>query len=382
MRIKTQMAYKAEDEKADRSRPEQKEFRNQARWTRDEVKMLHDNFESFVHEHEINPANINSFLFGKDHQSRAKRKSLGFTQSLAKGLNNKTGVAAVKKIKQERLAVHHGKFSEDELKQLSRLQRKYGNKWMEIGLLMGRDHSVLAAKHYAVSSVKAEKQKFGLWTEKEIKAFNKAIASFEIDQNRKRHQRTNISWETVARAVGTRSFEQCKAYYTSTFAVEKSEGRFRIGRWDDREVNKLKYAIAYSDIEWKDCTLTAYCYDCVKISRFIGTRTPRQCAVQVRRLLKSKKKNDIKQIISNCSFKEQKSYDWGQSQNCKLIKAVKEGSDESSIDWFAVSELFSGKYPIDFLRNKWHLLKVSVSNYQICHFQEVIDNLCVKFDVS
>ena len=355
-------------------------FRDKEKWSSAELKILHENFESFVTVHKIKDSR--SFLFSNDRYTRKKKRSLGFREHMINGLSHRTRCAVVNKLKTELVSIKRGSLSRDEIEELCALQKTCGNHWREIACAMSRDKDILSQKYHRVTAQNElrKKQNFGRWNAKETRDFNVALNSCNINGNRKRHERTKINWKVVSQTVGTRSTLQCKSRYERTVASKQS-GRFQYGEWDDNEIERLKYAIGYHDgIHYNKKVLCGFNW--MKISNFIGTRSAKQCQFKSYSLLKTKDKKESNQLFEKLSFREQKSHYWDQSCNEKLLVALKEESDEISVDWRRVQYHFKDNYPIHFLRNKWYLLKVSQANYQICNFEKLIDNLCELFSVD
>ena len=183
-------------------------FKDKERWSSSEVKILHENFESFLQMNKIKDKH--NFLYSNDPETRAKRVSLGFVEHMINRLTHKTRRAVIYKIKREILTLKHGNLSKNEIEELCLLQRSCGNRWMEIARIMGRNPDRLGQKYERVSAENKlkDRQRFGKWTQKEITAFNKAIDSLKVNYNclnRKRHQKTKIDWKAVSNAVGSRS---------------------------------------------------------------------------------------------------------------------------------------------------------------------------------
>ena len=353
-------------------------FIDKARWSSAELKILHENFESFVKMHKIKDSK--SFLFSNDLYAKRKKKSLGFSEHMNNRLDNRTKSAVLSKIKEELTSLKQGSLSLNEIEELFALQKICGNRWMEIACAMGRNKNRLSQKYYRVTACDEvkDKQKLGRWSAQETKDFNAAIDSFKVSGNRKRREKTKIDWSAVSKTVGTRSIFQCKTKYEQTLAANESKRKFRTGNWDDSEIKRLKYAIGYDDIANRKA-LGLRGFDWIKISQFVGARSSRQCFTKSCRLLKVKEKKESKHLIQKLSFREQKVHYWDDSCNKKLLKALRDENDENSIDWHGVQDQFDENYPIHFLKNKWYLLKVSKPNYQICSFEQLIDHLCKSF---
>ena len=200
-------------------------FIDKARWSLAELKILHENFESFVKMHKIK--NSKSFLFSNDLYAHAKRKkkSLGFSEHMNNRLDNRTKSDGLSKIKEK---LKQGSLSLNEIEELFALQKICGNRWMEIARAMGRNKNHLSQKYYRVTACDEvkDKQKLGRWSAQETKDFNAAIDSFKVSGNRKRREKTKFDWSAVSKTVGTRSIFQCKAKYEQTLATNESKRKF------------------------------------------------------------------------------------------------------------------------------------------------------------
>ena len=355
-------------------------FLDKEKWSSAELKILHENFESFVTMHKIKDSK--SFLFATDQSTKKKKKSLGFYEHMNNRLDKRTRHAVIKKIKQQLLSLKHGRLSVNEIKELCALQKTCGNRWREIACAMGRDSDALSQNYKRITAQRElkDEQKFGKWNAEETKKFIIAVDLFKVNNNRRRHERTKIDWKRVSQAVGTRSILQCKEKYFKTLTTKQKRGKFQYGKWDEQEIAKLKYAIGYDDIH---CHTKTRCgFDWIKISEFVGARSSKQCMVKCYALLKAKEKTVSNQLLQKLSFREQKLHYWDQSYNKKLLKALKDENDETSIDWQNVKDQFYENYPIWLLKSKWYSLKVSQPNYQIRSFEKLIDNLCESLSVD
>ena len=356
-------------------------FKDSAIWTAEELQQLHKNLHYIIKTKKIR--DINSYIVGRDF---TRRKRDGFFQFITLGLNNRTVDSAMKRIKRELTVIRRGKFSDSETKHMLHLQKTIGTKWNEMGRIMGRDPSVLHHKcsYYPGSAGKSEKNQQN-WSQGDVKALTDAIDKFREDSNGAlatgRRLKSKIDWKQVSEAVGTKSVKQCMTKYARcALGLKKGEQKFNSGKWDERETKRLHYAIGFGDVEPENFSFNGYSW--INISNFVGTRTPTQCERHVYALLKTKRREAFKKQILKCSFKEEKTYNWDQSCDIKLISALRQGDDELSIDWPNICNQFNNKYPFNFLKKRWHLLKVLVPKYQLCNFEEVIDYLLVKFNVT
>ena len=217
----------------------------------------------------------------------------------------------------------------------------------------------------------------------EVQRFNEALSAESLkngkNENRKRWSSTKINWNVVSKTVGSRSVKQCmKRYHTASFAVEKFKGRYKLGKWDDQEVERLKYAATCHEHQ----THLFKVFNWNNISNYVITRCPIQCETKFKHLSELKQKETSKQLLLRCSFKKEKLHDWSQSCDTKLLHILRQEDDESSVDWFDICDQFHNNYPIKFLKHRWHLLKTSTANYQIHSFQEVVDSLCETYDMN
>jgi hypothetical protein len=99
--------------------------------------------------------------------------------------------------------VHKGlKWTEDELIKLVEAYRTYGPDWSRIVPLFPSRTLEEVRKHFS-NNVSLE-MRTGKWRVEEIQRFNSAFSNY------------GDRWDEVARAVKTRTCEQCKAYYKNT----------------------------------------------------------------------------------------------------------------------------------------------------------------------
>ena len=361
-------------------------FRDSRRWHDAELSRLHDNFNDFIKMHKIK--DIESFLF---RHGRLYKQSLGYYEHIIAGLSNRTKRSANRRLKQELMTKKRGRLSEVDIEELLLWKKDCRNlSWTEIGLIMGRGKDVLLTKYkYSNISRKADETKdksnsrSGRWDLQELQRFNEALAAESLkngkNENRKRWSSTKINWNVVSKTVGSRSVLQCmKRYQSASFAVGKFRGRYKLGKWDDQEVERLKYAATCHEHQ-------AHLFKALNsdnISNYVKTRCPVQCYSKFKHLSELKQKETSKQLLLRCSFKKEKLYGWSQSCDTKLISILKQEDDESSVDWFDICDQFHNNYPIKFLKHRWHLLKTSTENYQILSFQEVVNSSCQTYDTS
>ena len=118
------------------------QFRDSSRWNDAELRRLHDNFNDFIKTHKIK--DIEGFLFGR---RRPYKQSLGYYEHIIAGLNNRTKSSANRRLKQELMTKKRGRLLENDIEELLFWKKDCRNlSWPEIGLIMGRNKSVLHAK--------------------------------------------------------------------------------------------------------------------------------------------------------------------------------------------------------------------------------------------
>ena len=343
-------------------------FKDTARWTPQELQQLHKNLQYIIKTKSIR--NINSYVCGKDY---TKRRVDGFFQLITLGLKNRSVESAMQRIKRELIVKKRGRFSDSEIKEMLHLRKTLGKKWIDMALIMGRDSAVLHHKYSYYSASAEKKQK--KWSPDEVKALTDAIDKF---RKRSNGRKSKIDWKQVSEAVSTRDVKQCMTKYAHC-ALGLKRRKFNSGKWSDKETKRLQYAVGYADIDPENFSFTGYSW--INISNFVGTRSPVQCERHLYALLKTKRREASKQRILKYSFKEKAVYNWNQSCDIKLLSALKQDNDELSTDWLNICEQFNNEYPVNFLKEKWHLLKVSVPKYQLCNFEEVVEHL-VKFNLT
>nr|XP_023822616.1 transcription termination factor 1 isoform X2 [Salvelinus alpinus] len=108
---------------------------------------------------------------------------------------------------------YKGRFTEEELHTLKKLQTLHGNKWAKISTLTGRSESALEKRFAQMSANK------GAWTKEELKRLMEAVRKHLVGQAepgsgpatiRKDKLYNNIPWTDVCQTVETRHSSQCR----------------------------------------------------------------------------------------------------------------------------------------------------------------------------
>ncbi|XP_055793651.1 transcription termination factor 1-like isoform X1 [Salvelinus fontinalis] len=108
---------------------------------------------------------------------------------------------------------YKGRFTEEELHTLKKLQTLHGNKWAKISTLTGRSESALEKRFTQMSANK------GAWTKEELKRLMEAVRKHLVGQAepgsgpatiRKDKLYNNIPWTDVCQTVETRHWSQCR----------------------------------------------------------------------------------------------------------------------------------------------------------------------------
>uniref|UniRef100_A0A3B3RX30 Transcription termination factor 1, tandem duplicate 1 n=1 Tax=Paramormyrops kingsleyae TaxID=1676925 RepID=A0A3B3RX30_9TELE len=133
---------------------------------------------------------------------------------------------------------YKGRYTEDELKKLNKLQNLYGNNWMKISELTGRSNISLEKRFSQIAHKKGE------WTVSEQKKLMRIIKEYMVTQVepkdgpsgltiRKEKLYSNVPWKSVSEGMETRSWVQCRVKWLYEMDVEDS-----------------------SDVKWEDLTFT------------------------------------------------------------------------------------------------------------------------------
>uniref|UniRef100_A0A4W5KW14 Uncharacterized protein n=1 Tax=Hucho hucho TaxID=62062 RepID=A0A4W5KW14_9TELE len=123
---------------------------------------------------------------------------------------------------------YKGKFTEEELHSLKKLQTLHGNKWAKISALTGRSQSALAKRFSQMSTNK------GAWTEEELKRLMEAVRKHLVGQAepgsepatiRKDKLYNNIPWTDVCQMVETRHWSQCRIKWLGVLKHKMAHGQ-------------------------------------------------------------------------------------------------------------------------------------------------------------
>ncbi|XP_055761039.1 transcription termination factor 1-like [Salvelinus fontinalis] len=178
---------------------------------------------------------------------------------------------------------YKGRFTEEELHSLKKLQTLHGNKWATISELTGRSESALEKRFAQMSANR------GAWTEEELKRLMEAVRKHLVGQAepgsgpatvRKDKLYNNIPWADVCQAVETRHCSQCRIKWLAVLKHKMAYGQPVFsggttslqGKVDLIKALSAKQIEDAADIDWEE------------IAYSIGNVTPRYIQTHYYRL--------------------------------------------------------------------------------------------------
>uniref|UniRef100_A0A8C7SLH8 Myb-like domain-containing protein n=1 Tax=Oncorhynchus mykiss TaxID=8022 RepID=A0A8C7SLH8_ONCMY len=123
---------------------------------------------------------------------------------------------------------YKGRFSEDELYSLKKLQTLHGNNWVKISQLTGRSETPLRKRFSQIFA------NLGSWGEEELKRLMEAVRDHllgQVEPGRghatvsKDQLYNNIPWTVVCRRVKTRHRDQCRMKWLGVMAYKMAHGQ-------------------------------------------------------------------------------------------------------------------------------------------------------------
>ncbi|XP_023665326.2 uncharacterized protein [Paramormyrops kingsleyae] len=163
---------------------------------------------------------------------------------------------------------YKGRYTEDELKKLNKLQNLYGNNWMKISELTGRSNISLEKRFSQIAHKKGE------WTVSEQKKLMRIIKEYMVTQVepkdgpsgltiRKEKLYSNVPWKSVSEGMETRSWVQCRVKWMAILKQKMTCGAdVYKGRKSLQAKIRLIRALYEmdvedsSDVKWEDLTFT------------------------------------------------------------------------------------------------------------------------------
>lgn len=186
------------------------------KWTKEEDEILTNNWERFISE---NPFKDPMRLFNYKTELQVTDESQGFSHiqkfkgetkfyiQLSKNLNRSVGSCYNRGRKLFRKCIYkQGPLSEEEIIQLEKLHKKYGNKWSLIGEKMGRSGQSLI--DFRTRQVKEFNK--GPWSEEETDQLHEAILKVTKAKDLSEVGFKELPWNKIAELVPTRLSEQCR----------------------------------------------------------------------------------------------------------------------------------------------------------------------------
>ncbi|XP_014008756.1 transcription termination factor 1 isoform X3 [Salmo salar] len=178
---------------------------------------------------------------------------------------------------------YKGRFTEEELHSLKKLQTLHGNKWATISQLTGRSESSLEKRFAQMSANK------GAWTEEELKRLMEAVRKHLVGQAepgsgpatiRKEKLYSNIPWRDVCQTVETRHWLQCRIKWLAVLKHKMAYGQPVFNGGTNSLQGKVDLIKALNAMQIED----AADIDWEEIAYIIGNVTPRYVQTHYYRL--------------------------------------------------------------------------------------------------
>ncbi|XP_033111281.1 cyclin-D-binding Myb-like transcription factor 1 [Anneissia japonica] len=211
-------------------------------WSLDEIEILKRNIEEYIEiENLSNPQEV-IFRMNKDERK-------GFYRFIAKGLNRPLFAVYRKIIRMYDSKNHVGKYSLEDIEKLKDLHEQYGNDWASIGTEMGRSASSVKDKFRLLKPCSHQ----GKWSPEEEQLLAESV--YELTGAVPGSSvTTGVSWNQVAKQVGTRSEKQCRTKWLNYLNWKKTGGTYWLKEDDDKLIEKLIATAQQveSAINWDD----------------------------------------------------------------------------------------------------------------------------------
>ncbi len=221
------------------------------KWSKKECDILDRNVKSFCKVARIDLDKLRKMLFDDSPVARETRKEIGLYQKLAKGIKRPIAVIYYKLRQVYNPDNYKGKFSEEELKRLVALHKKYGNSWKIIGEHMGRSSLSCLRKYRRICPFGDDAKKgdvidsvkHGRWLEDEVERLKSAVQQLFGNEN----DSSKIHWGPVSAIVKTRNSEQCRRKWLLKLSLKDTGVKAK--KWSKLDDAKMIKALSKLGVE-------------------------------------------------------------------------------------------------------------------------------------
>ena len=218
------------------------------RWSVQEIRLLKRNVKAFMKEHGIK--DIAHFITSDKSTKRDKQ----FYQYIGKGLQRPLFNIYKKVVLVFNLQNYIGKWTEEMDKELLRLHKIHGNKWVEIGKHIGTTGRAVLDRFRKISN----RKKVGCWSESEERKLREAMEEVQREHGGGESDDlpSTVRWKDIAARVGTRTEIQCLEKWILTLSWKLSPHKNI--QWTISDDLKLIHSLASLEVEdeeevdWKE----------------------------------------------------------------------------------------------------------------------------------
>jgi hypothetical protein len=199
-------------------------------FSKDEVNKLNKWRDTFCDYHNISPAEFNDMMTGTLERGKGAIWQWSFvkrSEFLKEYLNvlpnrNKRSLLRYRERNFQNVAGMKNWSAEDD-KELIRLQRELGTKWVEIARRLDRTADAVSQRWR--HKLQYGEVETGEWSKAEKVKFEKILAELCTDENGNELEDIQIPWNRISEKMGSRSAQQCSNHYRA-LRSKKEHGRW------------------------------------------------------------------------------------------------------------------------------------------------------------